>query len=100
VTIPTQRRVMSLRDDAIVARHEVPGTAPTPKSRPVGYGMIRAGVGTDWTWRASHEKFLWNRLRPIIPYPTGRYFRGKHSQALRAWLRSVLSLREADLPEV
>jgi hypothetical protein len=24
----------------IVARHEVPGTAPPQKSRPVGYGMI------------------------------------------------------------
>jgi hypothetical protein len=23
----------------------------TPKSRPVGYGMIRAGVRTDSTWR-------------------------------------------------
>jgi hypothetical protein len=28
----------------IVAWHEVPGTAPPQKSRPVGYGMIRAGV--------------------------------------------------------
>ena len=27
--------------------HEVPGTAPPQKSRPVGYGMIRAGVRTD-----------------------------------------------------
>ena len=31
----------------IVAWHEVPGTAPPQKSRPVGYGMIRAGVRTD-----------------------------------------------------
>jgi hypothetical protein len=31
----------------IVARHEVPGTAPPQKNRPVGYGMIRAGVRTD-----------------------------------------------------
>jgi hypothetical protein len=28
----------------IVAWHEVPGTAPPQKSRPIGYGMIRAGV--------------------------------------------------------
>ena len=34
------------------------------------------------------EKYLWNQLRPIIPYPTGRCFRGTLSQALRAWLRS------------
>jgi hypothetical protein len=27
-------------------RREVPGTAP-PKSRPVGYGLIRAGVRTN-----------------------------------------------------
>ena len=31
----------------IVAWHEVPGTAPPQKRRPVGYGMIRAGVRTD-----------------------------------------------------
>jgi len=33
---------MSRRDGAIVAWHEVPGTAPPQKSRPVGYGVIRA----------------------------------------------------------
>jgi hypothetical protein len=31
----------------IVARHEVPGTASTQKRRPVGYGLIRAGVPTN-----------------------------------------------------
>ena len=38
---------MSRRDGAIVAWHEVPGTAPPQKSRPVGNGVIRAGVRTD-----------------------------------------------------
>ncbi len=38
---------MSRRDGAIVAWHEVPRTAPPQKSRPVGYGVIRAGVRTD-----------------------------------------------------
>jgi hypothetical protein len=38
---------MSRRDGAIVAWHEVPGTAPPQKSRPVGYGAIRAGVRID-----------------------------------------------------
>src|SRR5580704_6822317 len=38
---------MSRRDGAIVAWHEVPGTAPPQKSRPVGYGVIRAGLRTD-----------------------------------------------------
>src|SRR5271165_1627255 len=41
------------------------------------------------------EKYLWDQLRPIMPYPTGRFFRGTLSQALRARLRSVLSLRDA-----
>ena len=39
--------LLSRRDRLIVARHEVPGTAPPQKSRPVGYGVIRAGVPTD-----------------------------------------------------
>ena len=38
---------MSRRDGAIVAWHEVPGTAPPQESRPVGYGVIRAGVRAD-----------------------------------------------------
>jgi hypothetical protein len=38
----------------IVAWHEVPGTAPPQESRPVGYGMIRAGVRTDSKdWRGN-----------------------------------------------
>ena len=39
---------MSWRDDVIVAWHEVPGTTPPQKSRPVGYGVIRAGVRLFW----------------------------------------------------
>src|SRR3984957_21133756 len=75
----------------------------TQKSRPVGYGLIRAGVRTDsmigvtkfriGKRKQKHgghvdKKYLWDSLRPIIPYPTGRSFRGTLSQALRAWLRS------------
>jgi hypothetical protein len=37
---------MSRRDGAIVALHEVPG-APPQECRPVGYGLILAGVRTD-----------------------------------------------------
>jgi hypothetical protein len=40
---------MSRRDGAIVAWHEVPGTASPQKNRPARYGMIRAGVRTDST---------------------------------------------------
>src|SRR5580692_12203313 len=76
----------------------------TQKSRPVGYGLIRAGVRTDsmigvtkfriGKLRQKHgaqvdEKYLRNSLHPIIPYPTGRFFRGTLSQALRAWLPSA-----------
>src|ERR1700722_17189742 len=50
---------MSRRDDVIVAIrraiacswrawHEVPGKTPPQKSRPVGYGVIRAGVRPFW----------------------------------------------------
>ncbi len=42
----------------IVARHEVPGTAPPQKSRPVGYGMIRAGLSTDSTRRSAGYAFM------------------------------------------
>ena len=31
-----------------LAWHEVPGTAPPQKSRPGGYGVMSAGVRTDW----------------------------------------------------
>jgi hypothetical protein len=36
--------LLSRRDGAIVAWHEVPGTSPPRENRPVGYGMILAGV--------------------------------------------------------
>ena len=51
---------MSRRDGAIVAWHEVPGTASSQKSRPVGYGVIRAGVRTDsmiWSDAISVRKY-------------------------------------------
>jgi len=38
---------MSRRDDVIVAWHEVPRGAPPQKIRPVGYGVILAGVRTN-----------------------------------------------------
>jgi hypothetical protein len=37
-------REMSRRDGPIVAWHEVPGTAPPQRSRPVGYGLIPAAL--------------------------------------------------------
>ena len=45
----------------IVAWHEVPGTAPPQKRRPVGYGMIRAGVlhrFEDWREEISNAVSL------------------------------------------
>jgi hypothetical protein len=114
---------LSRRDGAIVAWHEVPGKALSQESRPVGYGLIRAGERTDSSdWRigvtstyetlkfvlyylylaflkkhGTHfdENYLWGLAAPIIPYPTGRFFRGDAFQALRARLRSESSLRDA-----
>ena len=40
VQLIPRSREMSRRDGAIVAWHEVPGTASPQKSRPVGYGVI------------------------------------------------------------
>jgi len=37
----------------IVAWHGVPGTAPPQKGRPVGYGLISAGVASDSTFQTS-----------------------------------------------
>jgi hypothetical protein len=113
---------MSRRDDVIVAWHEVPGTTPPQKSRPVGYGVIRAGMRADsgnghyieqqlehHRTRTFQEEYLASakkhgaHFRREIPLglaapdhtvPTGRFFRGTLSQALRARLRSVLSLRD------
>jgi hypothetical protein len=47
---------MSRRGGAIVAWHEVPGSAPPRECRPVGYGLIRAGVRTD-SMIIGHERF-------------------------------------------
>src|SRR5271155_5285283 len=58
---------MSRRDGAIVAWHEVPGTASPQKSRPVGYGVIRAGVRTDTNFQ---EQYLALPLRNTAPIST------------------------------
>ena len=49
---------MSRWDGAIVAWHEVPGTAPPQKNRPVGYGVIRrcAHRFDDWSDEISNTK--------------------------------------------
>ncbi|HEV3065403.1 MAG TPA: hypothetical protein VGX93_08680 [Chthoniobacterales bacterium] len=57
---------MSRRDGAIVAWHEVPGTAPPQKSRPVGYGVIRAGLGTDSMIGVT--KFRIQKLKNFVLY--------------------------------
>jgi hypothetical protein len=105
---------MSRRDGAIVAWHEVPGTAPPQKSRPVGYGVIRAGVGTDSMIGVTKfrvrkpAKFMLYDFWPTRQFLSISYarsyrtlrdgsFEGALSQALRARLRSVLSLRDEPL---
>jgi hypothetical protein len=62
----------------IVAWHEVPGIASPKNSRPVGT-YDSAGVRTeDWREKNSNavgpQNALWDQPRPIIPYPTGRFF--------------------------
>ena len=39
--------LLSRRDGVIVARHEVPGESVHREDRPVGYAMIRTGVGAN-----------------------------------------------------
>ena len=54
--------LLSRRDRLIVAWHEVPGSTPPQNSRPVGYGVIRAGVRAD-SMIGSDEI----RVRKLIP---------------------------------
>ena len=71
---------MSRRDGAIVARHEVPVIMPSQKSRPVGYGMIRAGVRTDMMVGVTKSQIrTFKTLCCIISWPTIQSpFYGKH----------------------
>jgi hypothetical protein len=104
----------SRRDSAIVALARSAWETQPQQSRPVGYGLIRAGVGTDSTIggskfrthrpRTFQEAYL-NFLRKTAQFrreiplglaaldhtvPMGRFLRGTLSQALRARLRSVV----------
>jgi len=85
---------MSRRDGAIVAWHEVPGTAPTHKSRPVGDGVTLAGMRADSTIGVT--KIL-NALAVSCdhhtPYPAQRLFPGTLSEALRAQIGVVPKVR-------
>ena len=58
---------MSQRDDAIVVWHEVPGASATQKNRPVGHGMIRAGLRTDSMIEATEFGLHGAQLRREIP---------------------------------
>jgi hypothetical protein len=63
---------LSRRDRLIVARHEVPGEASSRKNRPVGYGVIPAGVRAGSM--IGDENFEYeNRL--FSPQETRRTFR-------------------------
>jgi hypothetical protein len=63
----------------------------------IGVTKFRIGILKPKHGAHLDEKHLWDSLRPITPYPTGRFFRGTLSQALRARLRSMLSLRDTAL---
>jgi hypothetical protein len=79
---------MSRRDSANVAWHDVPGTAPPQKSRPVGYGVIRAGVHTDSIIEAT--KFRIRKLKIFM-------FSRTLSRALRA--TAVWTFQERFMPQ-
>ena len=70
---------MSRRDGAIVAWHEVPGTAPPQKSRPVGYGVIRrcADRFGGWSDEISNTKTENIYVVLFLAYDTIS-FHGKH----------------------
>ena len=58
----------------IVAWHEVPGRAPPQKIRPVGYGMIRAGVRADakigrGNFECGIGKQSRNALNALVDFP-------------------------------
>jgi hypothetical protein len=56
---------LSRRDRVIVARHEVPGTAPPQKNRPVAYGMIRAGAPIRHT-TIGVEEISYTRIENLL----------------------------------
>jgi hypothetical protein len=60
-----------------------------PKSRPVGYGMIRVGVRTDSTWLTFPRDIPLELAAPDHTVPYGTVHLRDTSQALRAWLRSA-----------
>jgi hypothetical protein len=73
----------------------------TQKSRPVGYGLIRAGLRTDsmvgvtkfeYAAHFFDEKYLWVSCARSYRTLRGRFSRWTLSQALRAKLLSLLSL--------
>ena len=71
--------LLSRRDRLIVARHEVPGTAPSQKSRPVGYGLIRAGERTNSSdWMIGVTKLRKTKLKQFGRYHCSLAFLKKH----------------------
>jgi hypothetical protein len=67
--------LLSRRDDAILAWHEVPGNRHPEPSRRVRSDSCRC---TGCTYRIELWPYMGgiakDYLRPIIPYPTGRFF--------------------------
>jgi hypothetical protein len=94
------RRAQSRRDGPIVAWHEVPGTGPPPKSRPVGHGMIGRRPNPRGVFCRKGVPFFFRKVKHSkhrIAAPTGANqtvplrdgsFEVALSRALRARLRS------------
>jgi hypothetical protein len=99
---------MTGRRDKIDVR---PVTDPFRPKCPVGYGVIRAGVRIDSrrfrkrsiaSSSSTHfdEKYFWDSLHPIIPYPMGRFFGGTLSPGTSCQATIATSLRDNKSPKI
>ena len=78
----------------------VPTPIANPKSRPVEYGMIRAGMRTDSTWRPFPREIPLGLAAPDHTVPYGTVLSRDTFPGTSCLATIVLSLRDADLPEV
>ena len=87
---------MSRRDGTTVAWHEVPGTAPPPKTRPVGYGVISSGVRAD---SIRCDRAVVKRFKFMLCYfaPTKQFFPWRPGISRRFRKRSITSSSSSNI---
>ena len=91
--VPNVANGLFVPEGQALPRHEVrcESTSPKDPSRRVTLGSAYSAPEGRGCADRSRSLLL---LRQVIPYPTGRFLRRTLFQALRARLRSVLSLRD------